>query len=403
MNFYDVLAAEKWGGGIPTINFFDLLFVQSISGGQWETYEGTLPATINANGDDMRQYQIYGATGGVGEIVNNIFNPETAIIAPYRINDNADTFAYNATSVCYFIPVSANTTYTITDFTDATSLNDFIFRVAFTDQIPTAQTSSTGTTYNKQRINSDGGTKHHATLTNDNHTYLAIQIRLSGTNDIMVTEGNQVPASYVPYGSAICFMQMSFKSKNLLNSALIDNSYPSLFPRPPQINLSLKPNTTYVLATNAPLYNYGALIAIMDTANYSYATNTNGVWDGSPRQWTTDATGKLSIAYRNNDSDYDLTKFKYSLTEGASVPTKFESFLDASVYIQIGDTALQKDEYVDYKEQKVYRMINGTLTPTDPPVPLPALPTCEGTTVIDYAGQSVAPEKVLLEYAKGGN
>jgi hypothetical protein len=39
----------------------------------------------------------------------------------------------------------------------------------------------------------------------------------------------------------------------------------------------------------------------------------------------------------------------------------------------------------------------------DPPVALPALPTCEGETVVDYAGQSVAPEKVLLEYAKGGN
>jgi hypothetical protein len=48
-------------------------------------------------------------------------------------------------------------------------------------------------------------------------------------------------------------------------------------------------------------------------------------------------------------------------------------------------------------------MINGTLTPTDPPVTLPALPTAEGTTIIDYVGQSVAPEKVLLEYKKGGN
>lgn len=368
----------------------------------WAVYEGTLPATLNANGDEMRQYKIYGNTGGVGEIVTNIFDPETAILAHYRINDNANTFAYNATSICYFIPVSANTTYTITDFTNATSLNDFIFRVAFADQIPTAQTSSTGTNYGKQRINSDGGTKHHATLTNDNHTYLAIQLRTSGTNDIMVTEGSQVPASFVPYGHNMYFMQMNFKSRNLLNSELIDNSYPSLFPRPPQINLSLKPNTTYVLATNAPLYNYGALIVIMDTANYSYTTNTNGAWDGAPRQWTTDATGKVSIAYRNNDSDYDLTKFQYSLTEGTDVPTKFESYLDMSIYIKIGETALQKDEYVDYKEQKVYRMIDGTLTPTDPPEPLPALPTADGETTVSYTGGSVAPEKGLLKYRKEG-
>jgi hypothetical protein len=41
------------------------------------------------------------------------------------------------------------------------------------------------------------------------------------------------------------------------------------------------------------------------------------------------------------------------------------------------------------------------LQPTDPPVALPALPTAEGETIIDYVGQSVAPEKVLLEYKKG--
>ena len=80
MNFYDVLAAKNWGGGIPTINFFDLLFAQSMGGGeQWETYEGTLPATINANGDNMKQYQIYGNTGGVGDVT------ETGEPAGYKI------------------------------------------------------------------------------------------------------------------------------------------------------------------------------------------------------------------------------------------------------------------------------------------------------------------------------
>lgn len=71
MNFYDVLAAEKWDGGIPTINFFDLLFAQSMGGGEeWAVYEGALPATLNANGADLRQYQVWGNTGGVGEEVD---------------------------------------------------------------------------------------------------------------------------------------------------------------------------------------------------------------------------------------------------------------------------------------------------------------------------------------------
>lgn len=40
------------------------------------------------------------------------------------------------------------------------------------------------------------------------------------------------------------------------------------------------------------------------------------------------------------------------------------------------------------------------LQPTDPPVPLPALPTCEGNTVIDYNG-TPAPSSVYLKYKKG--
>lgn len=65
--------------------------------------------------------------------------------------------------------------------------------------------------------------------------------------------------------------------------------------------------------------------------------------------------------------------------------------------IYIGDDPLDEDEYVDYQAQKVYRMINGTLTPTDPPVPLPALPTFSGNTVIDCNGIP-KPSSVVATY-----
>lgn len=401
MNFYDVLAAEKWGGGVPTINFFDLLFAQSMGGGeQWKTYEGTLPATLNANGDDMRQYQIWGNTGGVGdktinyfdykkidythiwdsygrlsptvgnnfcaspmiavivgntyirtynlspignvfytydaqknfisreapgsgvpftiadgvayiayniEVSNNykasaymltedttlpetfvpfgyevdigvksgnILDVETAVLKEYWINDDYNTFTYNVGSKCYFIPVSGNESYTITDFTDFLPADSFVFRVAFTNEIPTQQAQHVGHTYRKQRINSSGATKHSVSLTNNNYNYLAIHLRKIGVNNLAVSKGTTPPDEYQPYSNI-----------------------------------------------TTPIY--------------------------------------------------------------------------------IGDEPLDKDEYIDYQAGNIYRMINGVLTPTDPPVPLPALPTCEGETVVDYAGQSVAPEKVYFEY-KGG-
>lgn len=52
--------------------------------------------------------------------------------------------------------------------------------------------------------------------------------------------------------------------------------------------------------------------------------------------------------------------------------------------IYIGDTPLAQGEYVDYGEQKVYKYVGGELTPTDPPVALPSLPTIDGKTVIDF-------------------
>ena len=69
--------------------------------------------------------------------------------------------------------------------------------------------------------------------------------------------------------------------------------------------------------------------------------------------------------------------------------------------IYIGSDPLAEDEYVDYGEQKVYRMEGGTLTPTDPPVPIPALPTIRGETIIDYnpsTTPAVEPEKMYVKY-----
>lgn len=54
--------------------------------------------------------------------------------------------------------------------------------------------------------------------------------------------------------------------------------------------------------------------------------------------------------------------------------------------IYIGDTPLVKDEYVDSNTGKIYHIVDGALTPTDPPVTLPEIPTHKGISVIDYDG-----------------
>lgn len=67
--------------------------------------------------------------------------------------------------------------------------------------------------------------------------------------------------------------------------------------------------------------------------------------------------------------------------------------------VYIGDTPLEEDEYVSYGEQKIYRDVSDTLTPTDPPVPLPEIPTIKGKTVIDYDGEP-RPKLAYIKYRR---
>lgn len=65
--------------------------------------------------------------------------------------------------------------------------------------------------------------------------------------------------------------------------------------------------------------------------------------------------------------------------------------------VYIGENTLDANEYVSYSDGKIYRMVDGTLTPTDPPVPLPNIPTIKGETIIDYDGDP-KPSQVYVKY-----
>lgn len=112
---------------------------------------------------------------------------------------------------------------------------------------------------------------------------------------------------------------------------------------------------------------------------------------------------------RINFADYFITRVIFGRGSNLSwVPYGYvipisvsDGTTSTTTSVYIGSDSLDEDEYVDYQAKKVYRMIGGTLTPTDPPVPLPALPTCDGTTITDYAGQSAAPSRFYAKYKRG--
>ena len=250
----------------------------------WAVYEGALPATFNANGSDMRQYQIYGADGGVGDKTNNLFN--------YSAKDTSNGYVEKSILKASGA-VESSSSWQISEYIDCEELTNYVWK--WTD----------------------------------------------------VENPQQLYASICFYGNAHNFIVgEAYNRKNI-------------------ISVTSPRNARYIRVSYL---------------NSEGATLRNCIL----------ALGTTAPAY--------YIPYGYEVDIGVSDGTNTET-----TPIYIGDTALQKDEYVDYKEGKVYRKVNNVLTPTDPPVALPALPTCEGTTIVDYAGQSQAvPEKVLLEYRKEG-
>lgn len=418
MNFYDVLAAEKWGGGIPTINFFELLFAQSMGGAeQWKTYEGTLPATLNANGDDMRQYQVYGNTGGVGDRTENYLQvtPDMYIAAnweevQYTPTDPTKYFMYfelpKATKdiLAHLEEVYANV-YLI-----GTHYNFLVF--AITDD----KYGSVATEY--RIIQNNGDILSWAKdVSNWEHIYLCIgygqgiiaankQTLINAFFDnynLSLTEGATPPETFVPFGYEV---DMVSRTRNLLDYRTVQNNLTvdAVTGLPTGFNgriATLTPIDVSTVSAVTITYNSNYIIYFM----YSVLMADNTMLIRKISKLSGDTIeipaggAKLYISWY---STFSITTDVITQVMVSVNPSdEYQPYYNMVTPIYIGDDPLEEDEYVDYKAQKVYRMIDGTLTPTDPPVPLPALPTCEGTTVIDYAGQSVAPEKVYFEYQGG--
>ena len=311
----------------------------------WKTYEGTLPATINAGGADMRQYQIYGASGGIGEEVDitGLSEPLCGIgtytdslglstgILTRRIKKLVLTGAENwrlAQSGGLFVYSGVRDYYRLSN-AKTCLLTHYIAQPNFNS--------------NAQAID-----KHAAFYSNPTYLY----------NDFYIFDS-------------------SFENASAFKAYLAD-----------QYAAGTPVTVWYVLAEPE-------VSTITIPSGLTGTLEGYLIQDGTPTPET--PIYPTANGVKQVDNTYSI-KYGYKLDMSVSDGTT-----STTVPIYIGSDQLGKDEYVDYQSQKVYRMINGILTPTDPPSSLPALPTQKGTTIVDYAGQSVAtPEKVLLKYRKEG-
>ena len=163
----------------------------------------------------------------------------------------------------------------------------------------------------------------------------------------------------------------------------------------------------FTLSTTAPLVNNTSTLLFFLSGNVSSGAGpTNNTHAGKPRTKTA-IDGYVTIAYREVSS-YKPNMYQTMLVSGSTAPSSYIPYgyklpltsVGQNVDIYIGDDTISAEEYVDSGTGKIYRMVGGVLTPTDPPVPFPQIPTSAGSTTISWSGSGLAPSKVEFEYEK---
>jgi hypothetical protein len=382
MNFYDVLAAEKWGGGIPTTNFFDLLFAQSISGEQWQIYEGTLPATIISTGDDMRQYQIYGNTGGVGDDSGTAYGYEVDMATGSNILQSSEIEQGGWQAAAGSVPQKivnprrcrSKNIYPISGkkiFYDFKALN---VNIAFID--------SAGLSLGGAGFKSGAGSVDVLanavkclfiiTNTDTDADITPTQVIAAGiwasvdatTTPIYI--GDDPLEKVGDYADCVDYQKQKVVREIKKYVLKGDEEWITVG------GTSTPLEKRYFRLPIAPLNYLSTTVNICSHFDKKDISNGNSIV--GYRFYHTSAVNADTLNIRpENIADMSLSDFKSWLAEQYAAGTP--------VTVWCALTTPEEE---------------------DPPVTLPALPTCEGTTIVDYVGQSVAPEKVLLEYAKGG-
>jgi hypothetical protein len=334
-------------------------------------YTGALPITINANGDPLLDYRIYGASGGVGEPTENLID---------------------ASLSQQTIEIKPSTQYNVSRYFDSPghSASDLIFGVY--DENDNLLWSDYLGTWWSENIK-----------VYDNAKYFKITIPNRFLNAVSLVEGGERPANYIPYGYKL---PLVIHDQNLLadNISQFGNGFITT-------NGGVSPQGT------TKKEKYSDYISIAPNTSYTFAM-TNG-FPGNPsgsidtRPWRAIAfysQNKKFISRMPVSSDDALKPIPFTVTSPSDAffaRVTWRSYgseecpvlvTNRDIYpVYIGDTPLGEYEYVSYSDQKIYKMVTGALTPTDPPVPLPAIPTVDGTTIIDYDG-TPKPSQMYIKY-----
>ena len=168
------------------------------------------------------------------------------------------------------------------------------------------------------------------------------------------------------------------------------------------MEFDVEPNTTYWLKTNYYTKRYATWYITNTVGSGVVNSAINGILsEDTPKSATSDSNGKLYVWGRTistgtdtkivqdmTDSDY-IMLVKSDTAPSTYIPYGYEISITLTdgtnsedYVLYIGDSKLGENEHLSFAEQKIYKDVSGTLTPTDPPAAFPAITAYAGENTL---------------------
>lgn len=392
-------------------------------------HTGTLPITINANGDALLDYRIYGADGGVGEATENLFDIRK-VNQPPICTYSGSVFSLHDQGVNYDIMCKTNGigatpipekmiavspgTYTLIFGNGTTAPNACRFSVRLFDG------ETVAFPVNQIFINPSS-----RTFVIENDGYLSFMINLGDVTiaDFMLVKGSTASTNYIPYGYKLPMTVSDGNTEQTVPVYIGENQLDAgEYVSYGEQKIYKRTDNLFMLLDDMKDAKNWELVMSVYEAYFIY-------YHFSPEQLTylKNVGTVYGKAFKKEGGQYiprtvlAITKKKLSsgvtddmrliYSNGITVNYIHDFTQDVDAYLCIGYgpgiTEETKQFFVDAILNNFDIMLSSTapveyipyLQPTDPPVPLPQIPTIDGTTVIDYDGDP-KPSQMYVKYRR---
>lgn len=378
--------AEIWGRGLQ-------------GGYKIIEYTGTLPITISANGDALIDYRIYGTDGGVGVVTENLFDKNTITPNSFLRSDGT---------------IDSTTLFSISDFIPVENGDYFINN---------ARSGYTGPYHcvydeNKNFVRSIvASISNMSIIIGDNEKYIRISVNssndsLNRLNVCMVVKGTTAPTKYEPYGYKL---PMTVSDGNTEQSV------------PVYIGENQLTEGEYVSYGEQKIYKRTENLATMGVAETKTKDGVTITCDGKGTytlSGTAEKDGSINFDVPTfKMPDINETDFKVCFFNSQAIPViryGVALLMNATNRVVVSVSTLSNCNtssiLFTYTTNFVFDCVLSPsvtigsvvpsqfvphIVPTDPPVPLPEIPTIDGTTVIDYDGDP-KPSQMYVKYKDKG-